>query len=606
VKAETACTIIRPELSALLDDELDVTTKNAVEDHVGSCDACRAELERLDRTRRFLRARPAEGVPDFATEIEARIRNEGKQRPTEWKTLARIASIAAVIAAVVVATTWPREDRPATVASASEISAELQSAAKVLDAYRAQYSIVERGDPSAPVKRLQASIAYAAPESFRLEVTAPTDGGARASNEYTVVANPRAWSIDEAGSRRVVIHRQPFDQSVSVPTDLILPLDSLADAEAFRVIGREVVAGFDTYRIRLPFGTAAPLISALQPGGEWRPFHPTDQVDIWLASATWFPVQFDVRAGASRDRSMWAAGEGLSDESGDLLLHVQLNDFSEPDSIAREEFRVEQTGIVSDSRFSSQGLDSAGAMVPGLDAPAGLRLYRAGRTGNNGTVVAYSDGMSWLRVSSSPGQGFESVLSRAPEEIDLGQGRWAYYLPASESTQRRLTLMSVDRTVTFEGNVPRARLVDAASDSDVAGTRAPRVFEHANGVKTRFLGDAKAAAFGFASTPRWLPPGYLRSSSTATVGTDATTVTTIYRRSESEFEGSGIRITQTKGVTLLTPSAERSIELSLADGEARWSSVRGELEWISEGVYRAVAVPSAELSIALKVAEGMR
>jgi hypothetical protein len=604
VKAETSCSIVRPELSAWLDEELDGSTRVSVEEHLRDCRECSELLGQLERTRRVLRARPAEPVPDLSVKIDERIRRVRTGRTPEWKALARIAAVAAVIAAVVVATSWPRENRQSTIALAGEVSAELQDAARVLDSYRARYSIVERNNPSGGTRRLDASVTYSAPEKLRLKVVEENPPSGSIPNDFTLVASPRAWSINEVGSHRTAIHRRPFDGTVSVPTDLILPLESLADAAAFEVVSHESVAGYDSYRIRLPYGTAAPLVDALQAGGAWRPFHPTDRVDVWLESGTWFPVAIEVYAGTSRDRTMWASREGLRDDPGDLLLRVQVEEFEQPGTIADRSFRVPQQGIVSDSRFEPLPFDEAEARVPGLDQPDSLAPYRAGTTGNSRVVVAYAGGMSWLKIESKPATGYQSVLAAAPEEIELDQDRWGYYLPASESSSRRVTLFSGNRVIAFEGNLPRAELFEVARSTDIAGRKVPRVLTRPGKTIKRFLGHADPATLGFAD-PAWLPPGYERSSSYLAVSGNTETLTAIYRRHETELEDMGIRIVQKTGSagTLLPPSSEGSIALS--DG-ARWLPDEGRLEWISDGVFTSVSVPSRDLSVATRIAAALQ
>jgi hypothetical protein len=116
--------------------------------------------------------------------------------------------------------------------------------------------------------------------------------------------------------------------------------------------------------------------------------------------------------------------------------------------------------------------------------------------------------------------------------------------------------------------------------------------------------------FHWVLQPGRLPSGYTPSAPSAAVvsrgrGSDSTVVL-YYRNPEAEFDGSGIRITQSKGATL-PPSSEVFVtDVDVSGARARWSSERGELEWRENGVYRAVRAPSFDLSVVLAIAEGLR
>jgi hypothetical protein len=593
---------VRPELSALLDDELDVAAKAEVEDHLASCAECRRSLRLLEGSRRWLRTQPAEPVPDLSSQIEERIRET--RRVSEWRTLARIAAIAALLAAVVVAVSWPRGDRPETVALAGEVTDGLQRAASTLDSYEAEYSIVERGHPEKSVRRYAASILYSAPESIRLEVEerGRVDPDV-VSNDFTLTASPRAYSLRGSGTNTTTINRRPFDGSVLLPTDIVLPLQTLADDATFDVLGEEQIGDFNTVHVRLPYGSAAPLIGSLQARGDWRPFHPSDPVDIWLEEETWFPLRFDVRAGTSPDRSVWSAREGVRDRPGEILLTVRAESFSQPEEPSPSGFRVEQRGIVSDSRFEPSPFDAVRAATGGMDEPRGLEPYRAGTAGV-AEIISYSDGMSWLRVQRRPGRLFAAFLASAPEEVTLGPGRYGYYLPASGLSPRKILVVGRHSTTTFESNLPRGRLLATVSQTELPGLRAPRLLRGADGSATRYFG-APTGAPGFAASPTWLPRGYDFASSVRLGPTSDTFVTT-YRKQESEFEPAGISITQTRGVSAFSPSAEPSLPLDVEGTEARWFPERGELQWLDGRVLRVITVPSLELDLAQKIARSLR
>jgi len=96
-------------LSALLDDELDVDTAQAVDRHVGRCPECRRELTDIDEARRSLReAAPVIAPPGVITGVVTR-RRRATRRGT---TLGFAAAAAAAVISLVFAD-------PATVGSST-------------------------------------------------------------------------------------------------------------------------------------------------------------------------------------------------------------------------------------------------------------------------------------------------------------------------------------------------------------------------------------------------------------------------------------------------------------------------------------------------------
>jgi hypothetical protein len=63
-KLPEACSVVRQELGALLDRELDPTTLHAVERHLADCAACRAELSMLRAVTRAVQALPRPAPPE--------------------------------------------------------------------------------------------------------------------------------------------------------------------------------------------------------------------------------------------------------------------------------------------------------------------------------------------------------------------------------------------------------------------------------------------------------------------------------------------------------------------------------------------------------------
>ncbi|MCA1705194.1 MAG: hypothetical protein LC808_18825, partial [Actinobacteria bacterium] len=382
--------------------------------------------------------------------------------------------------------------------------------------------------------------------------------------------------------------------------DIIVPLETLA-GNGFEVLGGAEVDGRPAYRLQLDYRQAVPLIASLQAGGAWREFHPLDQVELWIDTETWFPLRFEVIAGTSQDRPMWATRRGLNDRPGTTLLSVHTTGFSEPQTFPRGTFRVPSTGISRDGGFSPRS--SSTGVVPGF--VAGLEPYRSGTTGEGGLVNTFSNGMEYLKMTTRKGPLSEEAL-RSGEEIDLDRGSFVYYLPASQAIGRRLEIAGRRYTIQMQTNLSRDTLLRVAGSIDIRGRRAPKLIDKSAGLSVKRVDPSKTPP-AFAVAPTYLPPGYVpATASVAVTRGGAKTHTVYYRRTEGEFDGLGIRIVQSSSVEFLPPSSEDFVEIRLSSASARWSAERGELEWLEGHRYRAVAVPSADLYTAVRIAEGLR
>ena len=646
MRSEPSCEDIRLELSARLDGEVDDATSARLDEHLETCEGCRAHEQALRAVRTQLRIRLSdETVPDLTAAVMARVSAERQQGSRgrasgRWGEVVgfriRVAAVAAAAMALVVfGATLPFLDSPSDVASASQVSQEVRAAARMLDSYEATFDIVERGwHEDIGARRLSAQVWFRAPEDIRIrvsdETTYPSDEWP--TNDYELIASARRWWIEERSAcpteglpacprpylfagrdpleRRAVVNRQPFDGTTPLPTDIVVPLVTLTSSSGMEVLGETEVTGRPAVRVRLDHRRAQPLVGTLQVGGSWREFHPLDVVDVWLDAETYFPLRFEVRAGTSPDRSLWALRRSLADRPGEVLLEVAARSFQADPELNDSLFSAPRSGFVRDGGFRARA--ASGAAV--VDVPAGLRPYRAGRLGNR-RVRSYAGGLTYLKVVTARAGSVE--IAPEAEELETAVG-FMYYLPGSPtspggSAGRRIDIIG-DRThVTLESNLTRNELIEVAATADLRGRRAPTVLRRSTGtVVTRSQPAAAYRRFPFALRPRFLPPGYDAATAVLTTGRDAAdTIVVYYRHHEFEFEGSGIRIAQSAPVGFLTPSSEEFFDVSVRSSRGdsvvgRWSPERGELEWIDGGVYRAVAVPSSDLATALRIANELR
>lgn len=625
------CERIRPELSARLDGETGPGVAAALDDHLAACSACRRYEEDLKRVRAALRVQAAERVPDLAAAVMERVERDGHRvrRIDEWKVRARTAAVAAAVAALLLAgVTTPWRDEPIDIAAAREIARGVRSAARTLDTYKATYTITERGWHAAvPQRTFRAKVFFDAPETFRLQVrdlTSYPNPQRWPANNVDLIGGPLRWWIREPLScpvpalpscshpngttQRLVVHREPFDGTTGLPTDIIVPLETIASARTFDVEGTGRVAGRPVYRIGLDYRQAVPLVTALQAGGSWREFHPSDRVDVWVDRTTRFPLRFVVRAAHSPERAAWATARSLHDRPGEVLLEVQATSFARPRFLSHSLFDVPRSTTVIDGGFWHRPFERVASLTP--TNIAGLEPYRAGMSRGD-VILSYADGMTWLKIRYEKERGRRAVADPTwAEELSLSPAGFGYYRPAGESLRRQIDIYTRTVHVQLESNLAREDLIEVASSLPVVGRRLPARLGGANGLVVRRL-DTRAdiAARPGVRLPTYLPEGYEPASPTGGLmyrsRAGGETVIVYYRQPEAEFDGVGIRITTTPA-SYLPPSSEH-FETVRVDGVAgRYSTERHELEWINNGVYRAVAAPSFDLATVLRIADGLR
>ncbi len=619
------CRELSSELSALLDGELTAAQERAIRAHLKQCRQCAGELEALARVRRSLRTTTAEDIPDLVEPILARIPQEDvkERRRRERRIRLRTALTAAAVTTAVLIGAWlPGDDEPPQAALASEVVDDLRAEAQGLATYRATFSIVERGwHEDVSLRRFSAEVAYRAPQSFSLSLRDHTDypAGKWAPNDVDLVANPRAWWIDEPSScppsslpgcldagvgqeERALVKRAPFDGTIGLPTDLVLPLQTLAASEDFEVGVGDSIQGRATLHIELPFRQALPLVASLQTGGSWRSFYPSDPVDLWIDRSTGFPLRFSVTADESPERRAWARAQGLRDDAREPLLEVEATDFSEPRRFAPHTFDAPRRGTVSTAGFEGSPFGRfADRMAP--RQTFGLDPFRAG-SGPGGTkILSYVEGMAWLRVTHDAAS--SGVADPIAEEIALGGGRWAYYRPATFRQGKSIEMLDGTKSVLVETNLPREILLDIAASIDFGADRSPRRATRGRTFDVRRMDFSDLSDIDFVETPSFLPAGYAPATAYRSRVGRSVSVRAYYRSAEAEYDGLGIRVTQSTGVHLLPPSPEDAIEMRLDGKIVRWFPRRGEVDWIEDNVYTSISAPSLPRSSILQIVESL-
>ena len=401
------------------------------------------------------------------------------------------------------------------------------------------------------------------------------------------------------------MQRQPFEGTIGLPTDLVLPLKTLADTPLFRVEGRSDVAGRPAVEISLAYRQAVPLIDSLQSGGLWRDFYPSDPVKLWIDEATGFPLKFSVRADNSDERRIWAERLGYFDGPDQILLEVTASDFSEPRGFPPHTFSGPTRGIESSGWFDATKFSTVADQLAPSDV-AGLRPFRAGTTRSGQEILSYAKGMAWLKIIETPTKNSPPATDLRAEEIRLPDATWAYYLPATARQGRSIEMFGAQSHLVLETNLPRSAAVRMASALDFEASRLDGRTADRSSFELQRVDPEAIDRLGFVRSPTFLPTGYTARAAYTSRRANNMSATVFYRGAESEYDGLGIRITQARGVDLLPPSPEEGVQLKTNESNLRWFPERGEVDWISDGVYTSISAPSFPRSTLLSISESLR
>lgn len=600
MRAESICSRYRAELSARIDGDIDTSMNEELEAHLQGCAHCREFEGGQHSLRRALRLAPVDDIPDVVNVVMAAVARESLKSRREFRF--KLASVAAVAAALVVlASALPVLEPHARVANASEVTRRAFSAARTLDSYRAAFDIVERNwHPDVPVRRFEAEVWYRAPEELRLVVrdTSNLPAGTWPTNDIDLTAGPeRSWirepyscppqalpgcAIQAGVEERTVTERPPFDGTSTAPSEIVLPLETLATSDAFTVAGRESIEGRDALHVVLTYRQAQPLIKALQVGGSWAPLFPLDRVDLWLERDTSFPLRFEVTR------------PGLEEP----VLEVRATSIEATTALPDALFDAPVGGNIRSAGFRDRAITIPRAARP--SDVANLKEYRSGTT-DGAKVVTYADGLSYLKVTIEK-RG--SRPARLPSEtVELRPGSFGLYRPAQPLLPRTVEVSDGRLSVRLESNLRREQLLQVAASFPLDGRR-PRASVEGGVIS---LGPERLERIEGVLRPTELPPGYGPFSAQMSRTKTTTEVTIVYFASEAAWEGSEIRLFQSWGVSMLPPSSENLTAVTIDEAPGRWSAERGELEWIdAEGIYRSISAPSFDLASVMAIAESLR
>jgi hypothetical protein len=607
------CEAAERELSARQDAAGDDRLDEELTSHLATCHRCRSFRDASARIREVARVRPADPVPDLVPGIMAEVGRGAVnlRRRREWGR-AVAAFAAGVVAVAVVAGGLPGVRRGPSPALATEIPLGIARASTEVTSYRASFRVVEHGfRRSIPRRTFLVELAFRAPERFRVQVHDRTSypGDAWPRNDMVLAIDGDRWRLDAprgcprealpacapAGRDiRVLRGRPPFDAESALPTDVILPVRSLAGTPRVRVVGETEVLDRAAVVIELEHRDAASLFDSFQPAGVWRPFFPQDRVLLTLDAESWFPLAVEVRAAAGPERGLWAVRNGLAAEpAGRLLYRAEARSLGPGPPPAWRPFTAGDGA--RDLGFEEEPFGPVADRIPAPTRVGTLRPYRAGVVGGE-TILAYADGLSWLRVRTTRGWagagpfgGFDSLAERV--RLASGVASWE---PATGSLGRRVAIHAEGWDLVLESNLPRAELLDVAASIPVRGVAVPEP-----GRVT--VAEALDAA-PFAMYPADLPLGYGPTAATVEDGG----VTFLFRRDGAELDGGGIRLFQSAAADLPPPMDPDVLAVRVRGLDGRYAPARGELEWVEDGVYRSLGGGALDLAGLLRVARSMR
>ncbi|MFL5737746.1 MAG: hypothetical protein ACJ76P_10445 [Actinomycetota bacterium] len=642
------CSRAQAAVSERMDGEhLSHRVSDALDRHLPGCAECSAFESNAWRLRERVRFSVAESVPDLVDPIMASVRAEAssggiatldkplsttrrRARPmrTPWSRtrslapLVTAAVVGAIIGSVVAGGLLSAEPTPL---AAAEVVRGVDGAASRVQNYSATFAVTEYHFASnVPVRDFTVGVDFSAPEKLRLAVSdqTPYPSARFTPNDLTLVVNGSRWSSSGPGScgsaqsRCAVRNRPPFSSTTPLPTDLIVPVSTLGQADGVSGLERGRVSGRPAIRVELSYARAAPLFPYLEMGGAWRPYFPDDRVVLWLDARTYLPLRTAIFPSTDPARSGWEREHGLQAESPDRpILQSSILSFDRGRPPGGT-FKV--GGGTPASSEGAQALQLAGVRADAGFAPvlpadrAGLGLYRVVEmTGADAgsVLVTYADGLSYLKVQETPtwsGPTPYGGVAAESQGIALPNDGLALYAPATPVLGRRISIHTDDLDVYLETNLPRRELVHIAGSLPLRGLPLPASW-NAQGEPQRFPLDRIADAVSFRPlVPARLPSGYDVASAQLDPSGGAAGFTVFYQQRSSDLAGATLRIHEEPATALPPASSAHQSGVDLRGVHGRFTPDRNELEWVESGVYVAIDGNGLELPELLSIARTLR
>ncbi|HEV8622365.1 MAG TPA: zf-HC2 domain-containing protein [Actinomycetota bacterium] len=650
------CERARRAISERMDGErLSPRLTAAVERHVAGCVACAAFEAGAWKLREAARFEVAPAVPDLVDSIMASVQRERQERaPTRLRLLPggrarrpllpdriRLAPVAAalavglVVGSLAVGGPWQRPEGLSV--DAAEVTRGVAAAATTLSSYQARFAVTEyHFAPDVPVREFSMNVWFQAPERFRLDVVdhtqypskdvTPTDLELIVNGSSWYSVGPSACPIDVCPPRQTVVeNRVPFSSTTPAPTDLILPVTSLADANQLEVVGRGSLLGRPAIEVRLPFDLAEPLFPFLSLGGSWRPFFGSDQVDLWLDATSWLPLSYAVYPARGRERDEWALRFGLPSESPrqPIFQVVALSVDRQPPGAGT--FRIPQTSGGTDQGAKPvsifQASEETGFRPIEPEDVDGLSMYQVvlppastSKGEPSQTLITYSKGLAWLKLGETRDWTSNTLygpVSLQAQEVSLANGSVAYYEPATADHGRRLSIHAVGTDLYVETNLSRDMLLHVAGSLRVTGIPIPAAWAvrtSPEGVTERVTLAQAAAETPFTimlPASEALPAGYSVASAEIVRLHQDTALNVYFQQQDTDLGTGPIRLHEEVATKLPPASSAAQSEVEVRGVIGRWTPDRNQLEWVEQGVYLSLDAGGLSLADLLAVAASL-
>jgi outer membrane lipoprotein-sorting protein len=635
-------------------ERLSTRLASAVEHHVADCPACAAFEAGAWKLREAARFEVAPAVPDLVDSIMASVERESQERaPAPLRLLPggrrrpllpgriRLAPVAAALAVGLVAGSLavggPWQPPEGLSVDAAEVSRGVAAAATTLSEYQARFAVTEyHFSPDVPVREFSMNVWFQAPEKFRLDVVDHTQypSGDMTHTDLELIVDGSSWySVGPSAcpidvcppSETIVENRVPFSSTSPAPTDLVLPVTSLADANQLRVVRRGSLLGRPAIEVRLPFDAAQPLFPFLSLGGSWRPFFRSDQVDLWLDASSWLPLSYSVYPAEGRERDEWALRFGLPSEPPRQSIFQVVALSVDRETPPAGTFQIPQTKGGTDQGAKpvsmSEASEETGFQPVQPQDVQGLGLYQVvlpPLSTSNGeprqTLITYSKGLAWLKVGETRGWTSNTLygpVGLQAREVRLANGGVAYYEPATPDQGRRLSIHAAGTDLYVETNLSRDKLLDVAGSLPVTGISIPHtwaVHRSPEGVTERVTLPQAEAEMPFTimvPASGALPAGY-EVASAEIVRLHQDTALNIYFQQQDTDPGTGpIRLHEEVASQLPPASSAAQSEVEVHGVIGRWTPDRNQLEWVEQGVYVSLDAGGLPLADLLAAADSL-
>jgi hypothetical protein len=618
------CDDARAAISLRLDGELpDGADVRALDEHADACADCSRFERHAERVRAALRFEAVVAVPDLAPAVLATVGSrENSGRPAAGDrdhpprpaprprrplvVAAALAAIAGLAAGVAFVGLGPEPRSPA----AADLPDRVLAAQTGIESLDARFQLVE-GDVTGDQweRRLEGRLVYEAPESLALTLR---DRWSTEADLQLVVNGERWWQstvracfprpnwtdCPDAARRwvRSVRGREPFSESSPVPLELINPVDGFTPAASrLAGLGTRTIAGRRAVGVAVTAAQMGPFLDGLATGAHLRAVHPGDPVDLWLDDEHLVPLEVTVRAASGPDRARWASGQGSTDRAGDTLLRFTVASVTINGPIADDAFAT-RARIVPDEALDAGFRPGGGPDGPiPSDLPGEFRPYRSGTiAGTGGPTIAvdsWTDGRAWLTVRSTrewPGGRLFGGLGTSVRTVDLGDAGIAYV----SDDGRKVALHGDGLDVAVSGSVAPEELRAVAASLGVTGLRVPRSWDES---ATATLAEAADAVPGLLVAPKLdgFGPPAVRIADGMVI---------------QDYAGAGDRgftLVQNGMGTLTPPANGDVVGIEVRGSAGRYSTERGQLEWVEGGATHGLASHTLTLTELLALAQSL-